>query len=386
VRILANVFAFLLDRIKGSGLGVRHSRLYQVNYLSSREQYWRGNSIFLENIQNKIANDVAQMRFKHVRITRKKDQPDTMEWFEMSDIAQCLTVSPNDIEPPFVFWSNVVRKMIRDQIAVVAPVYRGGVLESLTLCDGVVEIEGGKATIVIGDTEKTVDVSNVFIFENAKQNVSAQLGQITKLIDDNLRALSVKLNEENSKLKGFLKIPTKAADTELQKAAEARVTAIMAAANSAGIGYLQQGEEFQELKNVYGTASEAEMEFLKSMLYQAFGINEALFTCSYTETQFRAYFQGVLKPYQRIIGEELNRKLFTKTARTQGHRLIVYFDVFDVVSLKDLSDFAFKSKYSALLSANEIREIMGYGAYEGGDVYESNMNAVRIGRSGGDEE
>ena len=114
------------------------------------------------------------------------------------------------------------------------------------------------------------------------------------------------------------------------------------------------------------------------MLFQAFGLNEKLFTCDYTEEQYRAYFSGVLKLYQRVISEEINRKFFTKTARTQGQRLLVYFDMFEIASLKDLSDFAFKAKYSALMSSNEIREIFGYGGYEGGDLYQSNLNAVSV--------
>ena len=107
-------------------------------------------------------------------------------------------------------------------------------------------------------------------------------------------------------------------------------------------------------------------------------MNERLFTCDYSEEQYRAYFSSVLKVYQRVISEELNRKLFTPTARTQGQKVLVYYDYFDIASLKDLSDFAFKSKYSALMSANEIREIFGYGAYEGGDIYESNRNAISV--------
>ena len=87
------------------------------------------------------------------------------------------------------------------------------------------------------------------------------------------------------------------------------------------MSYLEQGEEFQELKNAYGdTVSEQKLAFLKAQLYHAFGINEQLFTADYSEQQYRAYFQSVVKVYMRVIAEEINRKVFTKTKRTQGHR------------------------------------------------------------------
>ena len=175
-------------------------------------------------------------------------------------------------------------------------------------------------------------------------------------------------------------MPFNSEDEEMKKKAEERVSNILDAAKNSGIGYLDKKEEFQELNNNYNTASPEELEFLKNQLYQAFGINEKLFNCDYTEEQYRAYFSSVLKVYQRVIEQEINRKYFSKTARTQGQTLIVYFDMFDIASLKDLNKFAFDTKYSGILNANEIRSIFGYGGYNGGDVYETNKNAVQITR------
>ena len=59
--------------------------------------------------------------------------------------------------------------------------------------------------------------------------------------------------------------------------------------------------------------------------------------------------------------------------------MLVYFDMYDISSLKDLNEFAFKMKYSGIMNANEIREIFGYGSYSGGDVFETNKNAIRVG-------
>jgi hypothetical protein len=373
---IINFFA----RILPGWMGIRHTRIQQIDYFRQRHDFWAYNSIYLDNIINKIATDVATLKFKHVKIVRHADATDEMIWYEMSELAQCLTISPNDYETPVVFWADIMRKMLNDQIAIVIPTYSNGILQSLQLVDGVVDYDDHKLIVQIKDLTFEIDINSAWIFENPKQNISAQLGQITRLIDDNLRALSYKLSEGNSRLQGFLKVATKAEDGELKKRAEMRVANIMDAAKSSGVGYLQQGEEFQELNKEYGTASENELEFLKMQLYQAFGINEKLFTCDYTEEQYRAYYQSVLKVYQRVISDEINRKFFSKTARTQGHRLLVYFDLIDIVSLKDLNELAFKSKYAGIMNANEIREMyFGLPAYNGGDTYETNKNAVQIG-------
>lgn len=337
------------------------------------------NSLYVQNIFNKISGDVAMLKFKHVKITRRKGRPDLMDYREHSDLQQVLTISPNPYETPVVFWTRVVYHMLKFETAIVIPQYEDGNLVQLTLYKGKHEYrDDGFIELEIDNERFLFDISDLWIFENPKHNISVQLNNITRIIDHNLKIMSKKLATTGSNLKGLLRLNTKTADDFLKAQAEERIKNIMEVANAGGVGYLDKDEEFIELKNEYQTITTAEIDQIKGMLFQAFGLNEKLFTCDYTEEQYRAYFSGVLKMFQRVISEEINRKFFTKTARTQGQKLLVYFDLFEISSLKDLSDFAFKAKYSALMNSNEIREIFGYGGYEGGDVYQSNLNAVSV--------
>ncbi|MCM0582786.1 phage portal protein [Weissella diestrammenae] len=350
--------------------------MYEVH---RRRSYWQRNSIYLDNIYNKIATDVAMMKFKHIRVTRNSNAADNMEWFEFSDLSNVLTLSPNEYEAPFVFWSNVIRDMLQNQVSIVVPVYEKGTLVKLQRVQGNANFNpDGTVNIVVDEISKVVNIADIWIFENPKQNISAQLGEITKLIDDNLHALSSKLND-NSGIRGLLHLPTRAATDDIEDRMNKRLTAFYDTGKDGGVSYLEKGEEFQELSQTYGgTASADELEFLKSQLYNAFGINEKLFTADYNEEQYRAYYQSVVKVYTRVISEEINRKIFTKTARRQGQKVLVYIDMFDIASLKDLNDFAFRQKYSGNFNSNEIREMFGYGAYEGGDTFETNKNAIPI--------
>lgn len=336
------------------------------------------NSLYVENMYNKIATDVSMLNFKHVRIQRRKDAHDLMTWEQTSDIQNALSMSPNDFQSPTVFWSEVMYKILKDGACVVVPTYKKGKIQSLNIVYGDWKVENKTIQFEVDDKEVKTSINNVLIFINPKKNVGTALHSITNLIDENLRQMQYKLAESKGSLKGFIRFNTKLADNSMKDYAKSRVKNILETAEDGGMGYLDKDEEFIELSHTYDTFSSEEISQLKEQLYQAFGMNEKLFTCDYSEEQYRAYFSSVMKVYQRVIAEELNRKLFTQTARTQGQKILVYYDYFDIASLKDLSDFAFKSKYSALMSANEIREIFGYGAYEGGDVYESNRNAIDI--------
>ena len=357
-----------------------NNRKTTSTFLRRNITYWRRNSIYLDNIYNKISTDTAQMRFKHVKITRNPGGVDKMEWYENSDLANVLSISPNPLEIPIVFWANVTRAMLRDGVAVVVPRWENSRLVEIWLAKKTVTWTSESVELMIDDVAVELPLSDVWVFENPKLNVTAQLNQITELIDINLNALTEKLSDGNSSLRGFLKLPTKAADQHLKQQARNRVDSMLDLAKNGGIAYLEQGEEFQELSKDYSTASKEELEFLKSQLYNAHGINEKLFTCDYTEEQYRAYYSSVMKLYQRVYSEEINRKYFTKTARTQGNKLLVFFDMADMISFKDLVEGGFKSKYAGLMNSNEFRETyLGLPGYEGGEVFETNLNAVRIG-------
>ena len=346
------------------------------------QRYWQNNSIYMDNIYNKIAIDIAMMKFLHIR------KQEDAEWtiYSGSDLADCLTIEPNENDTPVYFWADVVRVVLEKGAAIVVPTYQNGTLRSLDLADEVKVKDNGKYAIVIDDLEIEVDKYNVWIFKNPKKNLTAQLNQITALIDDNLQALSRKINEqENSLIKGFLKLPFKAMDDLMQKRAENVLQQARNVATTGGIGYLDQDVEFQELKAGISTIASEELEFLKMQLYQAFGINEKLFTCDYSESQYRGYFSSVIKVYQRVIAEEINRKHFTKTARTQGQELKIFHDILNIASLKDFTEFTSKGIFNAVINANEARDVIGYAPYALGDVFRTNLNSQIVGEEEGGE-
>ncbi|WP_221642099.1 phage portal protein [Listeria innocua] len=376
---MAGMIVNMMNRIVAkSGLSIIHTNLLQYQQRRSGSiKYYQANSIYVENILNKISTDVAMMRFKHWKVTKNEDGSDHVEWLETSALSDVLSYSPNEYEVPIVFWTRVIRKMLEEGIAVVVPKYMNGNVNELILADDFAGYEDKKVLFSTDSEMRTANISDVYIFENPKESVAVKLNQIVQIIDENLSALSAGINER-SEIKGFLKLPTKVADETMKNKAQKRINNMAETAKTNGISYLEQGEEFQELSNKYETIANDDLEFLKNQIYQAYGINEKLFTCDYTEEQYRAYYQTIVKLFMRVITEELNRKSFSKTARTQGHKILAYMDIFDVSSLKDLTEFMFKSKYTAVNNSNELRSLIGLPPYDGGNVFESNKNATKI--------
>jgi HK97 family phage portal protein len=371
-----------LNKIKSYIFPVKNYRAFK-HVPRSERAYWQTNSLQLDNIFNRIATDVAMSEFSHV-VVREVDGLKTYEKQELSDLTNVLSVSPNKLETPIIFWSRVVRNMLENGVVVVLPVFISGRIQSLKIIESSFDYDDNYIYFNSEGLDYTLSLDDVWIFENPKSNISNQLGQITRLINDALRAISERVNEHDKDLSGLLKFPTKIQDGEMKARAESRVSNILDVAKKGGIGYLDAGEEFQELKNTYGLASKEELEFLKGQLYEAFGLNEHLFTCDYTEEQYRAYVQSVLSVYIRSIQEEISRKYFTRTARTQGHRLIYKLDMYAVSSLKDLTSFFKETVWAGILNTNECREIIDKSGYIGGDIFRTNSNAVDLTSGGGE--
>jgi hypothetical protein len=377
------------------GFGLRRFNVIggDLSRYAFQRRYWEHNSLFLDNVYNKISTDVAsQLQFKHVQIIRHQDQADEFYWQEYSPLAVAVGFDPNPLETPTPFWSRVVRKAMKDSFAVVVPVPSSSGKITLWLASTATfeaDLSGEVyARVICGPNdslEYTLPIADVWVFENPKEDLSAQLNTMLGIIDDNLKAIQDKIAAGTS-VRGLLKLPTRAATEELKRAHIARMESFTASAR-AGVSYLEAGEEFQELVNTYGmTASADEMGFLKQQLYNTFGLNEALFTADYSEQQFRAYFQSVIQVWVKIIGEEINRKAFTINSRSRGWRLLTYVDLITVASLKDVSDFLFRGVYAGNLNNNEARLMLGLGPYPGGDVYQTNKNAIPISATGGNND
>lgn len=354
------------------------------SYLQRYQGYFNSQSIYLSNIYNKISVDIgAGLEFKHVKITKNDGEVDVWKEYDTttSDLLNVLEFSPNEWETPTVFWSGVAHKIVKDGVAVVVPVYsKTGAIEELVLAERIDSIKGSKIKLqLMDDTQITeVESGSVWLFENPKKNLTSQLHNLTNIIDMNLSVISEKLSVGNAPVKAVLRFNTTTPDGQMKEKAEERIANILDVAKNGGIGYLAKDEQLEELKQEYATATENEISQLKDQLFEAFGLNSAIFTGNYTEMQYRAYYQSVLMPIIKTIREEITRKYFTRTARSQGHVLLTQTDLISISSLKDLGDFIAKGSYTASLNANESRSFLGMAPYKGGDVYQSNKNALTM--------
>lgn len=330
--------------------------------------------VFLNNIYNTISTDVASFEVSDTTENKEKDGTIIIENFDI--ITYALKISPNERYTPIVFWSKVIKKMLMDGICIVAPQWDFDSLEFFILD----EWEWDKTGQFIIYNNTKYPLNSVLIFDDTRSNNKASLSNLLRMLGANINVQLQQL--KNLSLKGFIKTNTNIADRKMEDDIKKRIDRMVETANITGYGYLQQGEEIIKMDSKIDSINSDNLSSTKNALYNAYGISEKIFTGDYNENEYRAYYNSVVKVYQEILSQEINKKIIGKKELMNGRKIKITSNIFKTSSLKDITDFLYKMKLKGIISANEARDYLNLPSYSGGDIYETNLNAVQIQEDG----
>ena len=71
------------------------------------------------------------------------------------------------------------------------------------------------------------------------------------------------------------------------------------------------------------------------------------------------YYSRTVEPILSAITDAMTRKFLTKTARTQGQRVMFFRDPFKLVPIGELAEIGDKFTRNEILTSNEMRAIIG---------------------------
>jgi hypothetical protein len=127
-----------------------------------------------------------------------------------------------------------------------------------------------------------------------------------------------------------------------------------------GIAYTDGAEKITQLNRPAENNMLKQIEYLTDQLYSQLGLSKAIFDGTADEATMLNYYNRTVEPVLRAICEALNRTFVTKTARSQGQAIDFARDPFKLVPISQLADIADKFTRNEILSANEVRAIIGF--------------------------
>jgi HK97 family phage portal protein len=119
-------------------------------------------------------------------------------------------------------------------------------------------------------------------------------------------------------------------------------------------------------------------------IYSFFNTNEKIIQSKFTEDEWNAYYESVLEPVAMQLSGEYSRKVFTRSKRGNGNKII-----FESSSLQYAS---MKTKLQLLqmvdrgsMTPNEWRFVMNLAPIEGGDKPIRRLDTALVNDKGGDK-
>mgnify|MGYP002622559863 CR=1 FL=1 len=335
---------------------------------------WSSEHSILNSIYNRIANDVASIQIQHVRVDDNGRFVETIN----SGLNECLTLSANLDQTSRDFVVDLVLSMLDEGVVSVVPVdtnidvlnnnsfdiwslRTGRIIEwmpSNIKMDVYNERKGTQETITMPKTKVAILENPFYSIMNEPNSTLKRLIYKMNLLDqiDSQKASS-KLNLL-VQLPYSLKSPTRISQAEERR----RVLEEQLEDSKYGVAYIDSTEHVTQLNRAIENDLPQQIESLTNQLYSQIGIGPEVFTGNANPQQMLLYNKKVLKPILDLIELEFTRKFLTPTARTQGQRVTYYIDAFDLVTVDEVANMANAFSRNEILSANEIRAILGFKA------------------------
>lgn len=327
-------------------------------------------SSYVSSIYNRIALDVSMTTFKHVRINKENEDMTDLN----TGLNECLTVEANIDQTHIQFIHDLVYSMFDEGVVAVVPVE--------TTLDpelGSYDIKSLRVGKIVNWFPRHVEVNlyNEFTGQNEriiieKKNCAIVENPLYAVINDEnstLKRLIRKLNQlddidtisASNRLDLLLSVPY-AIKTDAQKEmAFKRISDIEAqlAAGRNGIAYIDGTEKVTQLNRPSNNQLPETIKELTNQFYNQLGLTANIFNGTASESELRIYYSRTIDTIVDSILAEFNRKFLTKTARTQGQKIISYRDMFKTITVEAAASIGDSFRRNYIASSNEIRRFVG---------------------------
>lgn len=138
--------------------------------------------------------------------------------------------------------------------------------------------------------------------------------------------------------------------------------------DSVGVAATDAKAEAKQVEPKDYVPNEKQMDKTIQRIYSFFNTNEKIVQAKYTEDEWISYYETSVEPDIIQFSNEFTRKLFTRRERGFGNKIMFESSDLSFASMDTklrLVDYVDR----AILTPNEVREILGRAPYEGGDEF-----------------
>lgn len=326
----------------------------------------------LTAVLNRIAMDVAAIDVVHCKIDENGRFVNKVD----SHLNDCLSTESNLDQTPRAFMQDAVMSMFDEGSVALVPVDttvnpdNSGSFDVLTMRTGkVIEWYPNDVKVRVYNENRgrrediLINKRNVCLIENPLYAVMNEPNSTLQRLIRKLTLLdAVDEITSSGKLDLIIQLPYVIKSEARRKQADERMAEIERQLNGTkyGIAYADGTEKIIQLNRPVENQLMKQVEYLTSMLYSQLGITQAIMDGTADEKAMLNYYNRTIEPILSAITDEMKRKFLTKTARTQGQSIEYFRDPFKLVPVEQIAEIADKFTRNEIMTANEIRSIVGY--------------------------
>jgi hypothetical protein len=326
----------------------------------------------ISSIYNRIAVDVAELVIRHVRLDDKGRFSEEIK----SALNNCLTVEANIDQAARAFREDMVLSLFDEGTIAIVPVDTtsnpnvSGSFDIQTMRIGkIVKWEPDRVGVSLYNQEigrrEDVNVGKDYtaVVENPFYTVMNEPNSTLQRLVRKLNLLDA-VDEQSSsgKLDMIIQLPyvIKTESRRLQAEQRRKDIEFQLKGSQYGIAYTDGTEKITQLNRPSENNLLKQVEYLTELLYSQLGITKEVMDGTATSPVMQNYYNRTIKPIMQAIVESMHRTFLTKTARSQGQAIMSFRDPFANIPVDQLAEIADKFTRNEILSANEIRQGIGY--------------------------
>jgi hypothetical protein len=324
-------------------------------------------------IYTRLAIDCASIDMRHIRNDKQDRYLEDID----SGLNNCLTVEANIDQAAQAFRIDLALTLFDKGVAAIVPV-------DTSIAPG--DTAGGYdiTTMRVGEIlqwyphhvqlwlyneqlgirqQLTLHKSTVAIVENPLYSVMNEPNSTLQRLIYKLNMLdAVDEQSASGKLDLIIQLPYVIKSEARRQQAEQRRKDIefQLKGSQYGIAYTDGTERITQLNRPAENNLMTQIEFLTTLLYSQLGLTDAVMNGTADEKTMLNYWNRTIEPTLTAITQAMSRVFLTKTARTQKQAVAFFRDPFRLIPIENIAKIADVFSRNEILSANEIRQIIGY--------------------------
>ena len=325
----------------------------------------------MASVLMRIAIDVSSLKYRHAQVDQNGSFLKVMD----SSLNRCLNIEANIDQSATAFMLDAALSLMDEGVIAIVPTETDRDIDE----NGAFQINAMRVGRIIEWYPKHVKID---LYDDndgdhkqivlKKQSVAIVENPLSIIMNDRnstLQRLIRKLNDldqidsqlSSGKIDLIFQFPYQAASKSLQQRARQRIRDIEEQAKNSEYGFIWADgtEKVTQLNRPVENTILSEIQYHTDLFYNQLGMTTSILDGTADESAMINYQNRTVYPIANAITEAMTRAFLSKTAITQGKRIMVLTDPFKLSPVSQIAEIADRFTRNEILSSNEVRAIIG---------------------------